>query len=116
MDQAIIYVVDSCDVDRVATSKDEFHAILEEEEVKDALILVYANKQVSNCVHILKRRELTFRICLAHWMMHKLQRDWDCIKSRIEIGQFSRPLPSKEKESLRDWTGCQACSNDRTRN
>ncbi len=38
--------MDSCDVERVATSKEEFHAILEEEEVKDAFILVYANKQV----------------------------------------------------------------------
>ena len=33
-------------MERVATSKEEFHAILEEEEVKDAFILVYANKQV----------------------------------------------------------------------
>lgn len=39
-------MVDSCDVDRVSISRDEFHAILEEEEVKNALILVFANKQV----------------------------------------------------------------------
>jgi hypothetical protein len=38
-------VVDSCDIDRIGISRDEFHAILEEEELKDALILVYANKQ-----------------------------------------------------------------------
>ncbi len=44
--QAIIYVVDSSDVERIGISKEEFHAILEEEELKDALILVYANKQV----------------------------------------------------------------------
>ncbi|GAB4813367.1 hypothetical protein N2152v2_000413 [Parachlorella kessleri] len=44
--QAIIYVVDSCDVDRLPTSREEFQAILEEEELKDAVILVYANKQV----------------------------------------------------------------------
>eukprot|EP00775_Hariotina_reticulata_P010329 gene10329-10486_t len=43
--QAIIYVVDSSDVDRIGISKEEFHAIVEEEELKDALILVYANKQ-----------------------------------------------------------------------
>merc|ERR1712216_226415 len=43
--QAVIYVVDSGDVDRISTSKQEFHAILEEEELKDALILVFANKQ-----------------------------------------------------------------------
>eukprot|EP00199_Chlamydomonas_sp_CCMP681_P003384 CAMPEP_0119104206 /NCGR_PEP_ID=MMETSP1180-20130426/2469_1 /TAXON_ID=3052 ORGANISM="Chlamydomonas cf sp, Strain CCMP681" /NCGR_SAMPLE_ID=MMETSP1180 /ASSEMBLY_ACC=CAM_ASM_000741 /LENGTH=177 /DNA_ID=CAMNT_0007088893 /DNA_START=136 /DNA_END=669 /DNA_ORIENTATION=- len=43
--QAIIYVVDSTDTDRIGISKEEFHAILEEEELKDSLILVYANKQ-----------------------------------------------------------------------
>ena len=44
--QAIIYVVDSSDTERISTSAGEFHAILEEEELKDAIILVYANKQV----------------------------------------------------------------------
>ena len=43
--QAVIYVVDSSDVNRLGTSKEEFHAILDEEELKNALILVYANKQ-----------------------------------------------------------------------
>ena len=45
--QAIIYVVDSSDTERIATSAGEFHQILDEDELKDALILVYANKQVS---------------------------------------------------------------------
>lgn len=39
--------MDSCDTERLPISKDEFHAILEEEELKDSLILVYANKQVN---------------------------------------------------------------------
>ena len=43
--QAIIYVVDSTDVDRLEDARDEFHAILEEEELRDACILIYANKQ-----------------------------------------------------------------------
>lgn len=40
-------MVDSSDVERIGISRDEFHAILDEEELKDSLILVYANKQVS---------------------------------------------------------------------
>uniref|UniRef100_A0A804NM64 ADP-ribosylation factor 3 n=1 Tax=Zea mays TaxID=4577 RepID=A0A804NM64_MAIZE len=44
--QAIIYVVDSSDTDRLVTAKEEFHAILEEDELKGAVVLVYANKQV----------------------------------------------------------------------
>jgi hypothetical protein len=48
--QAIIYVVDSTDTERISISREEFHAILEEEELKDALILVYANKQARHIV------------------------------------------------------------------
>ena len=47
--QAVIYVVDSSDTERIGISREEFHSILAEEELKDALILVYANKQVSSC-------------------------------------------------------------------
>ena len=43
---AIIYVVDSSDVERIGISRDEFHTILAEEELRDALLLIYANKQV----------------------------------------------------------------------
>lgn len=43
--QAVIYVIDSSDTERLSTAKEEFHAILEEEELKDAVVLVYANKQ-----------------------------------------------------------------------
>ena len=48
--QAIIYVVDSSDTERIGISREEFHAILAEEELKDALLLVYANKQVGTCL------------------------------------------------------------------
>ncbi|CAJ1944975.1 unnamed protein product [Sphenostylis stenocarpa] len=43
--QAIIYVADSSDVDRLVIAKEEFHAILEEEELKGAVVLIFANKQ-----------------------------------------------------------------------
>ncbi|CAI9761075.1 unnamed protein product [Fraxinus pennsylvanica] len=43
--QAIIYVVDSSDTDRLVVAKEEFHAILEEEELKGAVVLIFANKQ-----------------------------------------------------------------------
>jgi len=43
--QAIIFVVDSSDIERIGTSREEFHALLEEEELKDAILLVFANKQ-----------------------------------------------------------------------
>ncbi|KAK3037880.1 hypothetical protein RJ639_032110, partial [Escallonia herrerae] len=43
--QAVIYVVDSSDTDRLIIAKEEFHAILEEEELKGAVVLIFANKQ-----------------------------------------------------------------------
>lgn len=44
---AIIFVVDSCDVERLNIAKQELQAMLEEEELKDAILLVFANKQDS---------------------------------------------------------------------
>ncbi|XP_066912465.1 ADP-ribosylation factor-like protein 1 [Clytia hemisphaerica] len=42
---AIIYVVDSQDKDRIGISKQELIAMLEEDELKDAILCVFANKQ-----------------------------------------------------------------------
>jgi ADP-ribosylation factor-like protein 1 len=42
---AVIYVVDSADHDRMGISKQELMAMLEEEELKDAALIVFANKQ-----------------------------------------------------------------------
>ncbi|XVF47775.1 hypothetical protein PTKIN_Ptkin03bG0137800 [Pterospermum kingtungense] len=43
--KAIMYVVDSSDTDRLVIAKEEFHAILEEEELRGAVVLIFANKQ-----------------------------------------------------------------------
>ena len=42
---AVIYVVDSADPERMGISKQELVAMLEEEELKDAALMVFANKQ-----------------------------------------------------------------------
>lgn len=42
---AIIYVVDSMDKDRIGISKTELLTMLEEEELKKAILVVFANKQ-----------------------------------------------------------------------
>jgi ADP-ribosylation factor-like protein 1 len=42
---AIIFVVDSTDTERLGVAKQELMAMLEEEELKDAVLLVFANKQ-----------------------------------------------------------------------
>lgn len=42
---AIIFVVDSNDIDRFDTAKKELDKVLREESLKDAVLLVLANKQ-----------------------------------------------------------------------
>jgi len=42
---AVVFVVDSTDIERLQTAADELNAMLSEEELRDAALLVYANKQ-----------------------------------------------------------------------
>lgn len=43
--QGLIYVVDSNDRERIDENREELHKMLAEEELKDAVLLVFANKQ-----------------------------------------------------------------------
>ncbi|MCP9265878.1 ADP-ribosylation factor-like protein 1 [Dirofilaria immitis] len=50
---AIIYVVDSADKDRIGISKQELISMLEEEELKNAVLMVLANKQdIPSCLSL----------------------------------------------------------------
>ncbi|KAI9652563.1 MAG: Arf GTPase arl1 [Trizodia sp. TS-e1964] len=42
---AVIFVIDSTDIERLSTASDELAAMLNEDELKDAALLVFANKQ-----------------------------------------------------------------------
>ena len=43
--QGLIFVVDSCDKARMSEARAELHRIILDREMKDALLLVFANKQ-----------------------------------------------------------------------
>ena len=43
--QGLIFVVDSADTDRLDEARQELHKIISDREMKDAAILVFANKQ-----------------------------------------------------------------------
>ncbi|CAK9292054.1 unnamed protein product [Gordionus sp. m RMFG-2023] len=70
---AVIYVVDSADKDRMGISKQELISMLEEEELKTALLLVLANKQdiegalkpseVAETLGLNNLRNRTYQIC-----------------------------------------------------
>ena len=44
--QGLIFVVDSNDRERVGEARDELHRMLQEDELRDAVLLIFANKQV----------------------------------------------------------------------
>ncbi|KAL5973956.1 Arf GTPase arf1 [Asimina triloba] len=81
--QAIIYVVDSSDTDRLVTAKDEFQAILEEEELKGAVVLVYANKEVPDLPGALDAAAVTEALEL-----HKIKnRQWAIFRTSAIKGE-----------------------------
>ena len=50
----LIFVVDSNDRERVAEAKEELSRMLNEDELRDAILLVFANKQVKKLSKITK--------------------------------------------------------------
>lgn len=48
----VIFVVDSNDRERVGEARDELFKMLQEDELRDAVVLVLANKQVSVTVDL----------------------------------------------------------------
>lgn len=48
--QGLIFVVDSNDRDRVDAARDELHRMLNEDELRESILLVFANKQVTTGV------------------------------------------------------------------
>lgn len=60
--QGLIFVVDSNDVGRIDEARDELHKLLEEDELRDSILLVYANKQ--DLPNAVKPQELGNRLRL----------------------------------------------------
>ncbi|KAJ4623479.1 Arf GTPase arl1 [Exophiala dermatitidis] len=46
---AVIFVIDSTDIERLEIAADELRSMLNEDELKDAALLVFANKQDQVC-------------------------------------------------------------------
>ncbi|KAH9299281.1 hypothetical protein KI387_030963, partial [Taxus chinensis] len=68
--QGLIFVVDSNDRDRIIEARDELHKIWNEDELRDAVLLVFANKQ--DLPNAMNAAEMTDKLGL-----HSLrQRHW----------------------------------------
>lgn len=48
---AVIFVIDSTDIERLEIAADELKSMLNEDELKDAALLVFANKQDQVCTY-----------------------------------------------------------------
>uniref|UniRef100_A0A1A9W298 ADP-ribosylation factor-like protein 6 n=1 Tax=Glossina brevipalpis TaxID=37001 RepID=A0A1A9W298_9MUSC len=66
---AVIFVVDAADVDRIDEAKHELHTILENDELRNVVLLVFANKQ--DLPQALGVSELAKQLSL-----HQLQQEW----------------------------------------
>lgn len=62
--QGLIFVVDSNDRDRISEAEKELHNMLREDELRDAVLLVYANKQ--DLPNAMNASELTEKLGLGH--------------------------------------------------
>ncbi|KAK6931044.1 Phosphatidylinositol 3-/4-kinase, catalytic domain [Dillenia turbinata] len=68
--QGLIFVVDSNDRDRIVEARDELHRMLNEDELRDAVLLVFANKQ--DLPNAMNAAEITDKLGLnslrqRHW-------------------------------------------------
>merc|ERR1712124_245305 len=60
--QGLIFVVDSNDRDRIEDARDELHQMLGEDEMRDAVVLVFANKQ--DLPNSMTPSEVSEKLCL----------------------------------------------------
>ena len=68
--KAIIFVVDSSDEKRISLAKEELHKILDDEEVKDAIVLLLANKMD---LKVLSPKEVETRMDVEKFGNRKIQ-------------------------------------------
>ena len=66
--QGLIFVVDSNDRDRIDAARDELHRMLNEDELRNAFVLIYANKQ--DLPNAMSAGEMTDKLGL-HGLRHR---------------------------------------------
>jgi len=77
--QGLIFVIDSNDRDRMAEARHELHALLQADELRDALLLIFANKQ--DLPQAMSASELTDKLELQGIRNHTWYIQSVCAKS-----------------------------------
>uniref|UniRef100_A0A8C5H616 ADP-ribosylation factor 4-like n=1 Tax=Gouania willdenowi TaxID=441366 RepID=A0A8C5H616_GOUWI len=113
--QGLIFVVDSNDRERINEAADELSKMLLEDELKDAILLVFANKQ--DLPNALAVGELTDKLGLNTLRNKKVNHCRDELNHMLRFlicdafsfpscsGTSSRPAPHRALASTKDWTG-----------
>lgn len=65
---AVIYIIDSCDKERLDLAQEELFGVLEDEELRDVPLLIYANKQDMG--------KITPADITNKFQMEKMRRPW----------------------------------------
>merc|ERR1739842_72176 len=89
----LIYVVDSNDRDRIEDAREELSKMLNEDEMREAALLVFANKQ--DLPNAMTAAEVTEKLC--------------CTTCVIDNGSFSQRVPQLAMAYMRDWIGYLVC-------
>jgi GTPase SAR1 family protein len=106
--QALIFVIDSNDTERISEAQEELHSLLASDELQDVVVLVFANKQ--DLPNALSTSELT-----NHLGLHDLRKHKWVIQVRgvfimnlchsILILVFSLLAPQRVTGCMKDWNG-----------
>lgn len=78
---AVIYVVDSTDADRMGVAKHELYALLDEDELRKSLLLIFANKQ--DLPTAASEAEIAQQLGVSSIM----NRTWTVVKSSAKTGE-----------------------------
>merc|ERR1712079_27317 len=122
--QGLIFVVDSNDRERIDEAQEELQEMLKEDELREAVVLIFANKQ--DLPNAMNASELTEKLGLQQLRNRRVSSDLSFINLRyillpislffpqktdettfIFSGIFKQHVQLKAMDCMRDLTGCQ---------
>lgn len=89
---AVVFVIDSCHRDRLMEAHSELAKLLTEKELRDALLLIFANKQVRTKQPSTRRSPASGQVSITTFLL------WRC-------RTFPEPCP------WRRWRSCWVCTS-----
>ena len=93
--QGIIFVVDSNDRDRIVEAREELQRMLNEDELRDAILLVFANKQdLPVCSHHLQHLPTTLTTTECHERRRDHRQAWPPQLETTCLGMSFSPKPA----------------------